>query len=450
MFSIPQELLPPPRLSWKKVFSRIPESQQAEIMDSFRDDELFNLTEDWFFTARREQFPPGGGWFIWLILAGRGFGKNWIGSNWIINEHRFGGATNSAVVARTASDLRRTCIEGSSGIMTIAPKDFYPEYKPSLSKLVWPNGTETQLYTADKPEKLRGPNHDRAWCDELSYWRYMEEAWDNLMMTLRFGTDPRCIITMTPRPIKMIKELLKRDGRDVVVTRGSTLDNNDNLSSKFIEQITEQYYGTRLWQQEVEGAYLEDMEGALWNRAMLEKNRVRIEPPRYSRKIVAVDPSTTGGEDADECGIIVAGMGRYDKHAYITADLSMRASPETWARRVVRAYNEEECDCVVAEKNNGGEMIRATIHSIDETVNVKLVHASRGKDIRAEPVASLDEQGRIHHVGMFSELEDEMCSFVPGDGIQESPNRMDARVWAIHELMISNRKRAGAWGRSAA
>lgn len=449
-FSIPNELLPPPRRSWKKVLASLSEEKQEQILSNFADDELYQLMGDWFLSARREQFPPLGDWFIWLIMAGRGFGKTFTGAHFIINNHRFGDARNSAIVAATSTDLRRFCIEGPSGILSQAPREFYPEDKPSKLKLVWPNGTETHYYTSEKPHRLRGPNHDYVWCDELSYWRYPDDCWDNMMFSMRYGETPQMFISMTPRNIRLIKALLEREGKDVIVTRGSTIDNRDNLSRKFIEDTIEQYRGTRLWDQEVLGRFLEDLEGALWSRELIDQNRILRpeEVPDLKRVAVAIDPAISSGEKADETGIIVGGVD-FNKQGYVLADYSLKGTPDQWARKAIHAYHHHKADIMIAEKNQGGEMITHTIHSFDETIPVKLTHASRGKVTRAEPVSAIDEQHRIHHVGVFPKLEDEMCSFVPEDidAKKFSPNRVDARTWLFNELMVSPRKKAGAWGR---
>lgn len=443
---ITEELLPPDGLSWKKVLAGLSPTRRDMLLEKFQDTELSQMRNDFFLSARKEQIPPLGNWFIWIIMAGRGFGKTFSGANWIIDEHIQGEAKNSAIIAATAADMRRFCIEGPSGVMAQAPNWFYPDYQPSKSKLIWPNGTETQLYTSEKPDRLRGPNHDRAWCDELSYWRYLEDAWDNLMMALRYGQNVKAVVTMTPRPVKAVRELLKREGQDVVVTRGSTMDNKENLSDIFLKNIQDQYGGTRKGRQEIQGELLEEAEGALWSHGLLDLYRVS-ETPQLTKTSVAIDPSTTGGEKADEAGIMVGGKDKFG-HGYLLADYSRRASPQKWAEKAVEAYDFHEANDIVAEKNQGGEMISSMIHNINPHIKVHLVHASKGKVARAEPVSMLDEQGKLHHVGSFPALEDEMCNFVPGD-INESPNRVDARVWLFTHLLIGRKGRAGALGRAA-
>lgn len=448
-YSIPEELLPPPKQSWKTVLSKLPHDQQDKILATLHEDEVTALNQDWFLTARREQFPPTQkDWFIWVCQAGRGWGKNFTGANWIINEHQFGGAQNSSIIAATAADLRRSCIEGPSGILALAPPWFRPDYKPTQSKIVWPNRTESQLYTSEKPERLRGPNHDRSWCDELSYWRYVRQVWNNLLMTMRHGSDNKIVITMTPRPIQIVRDLEERsklENSDTVFSRGSSYDNLMNLSGEFAETI-KRYEGTHLERQEIYGEYTGDADGALWSRQLIEQNRRQEVPSKMTRIVVGVDPSITGGPDADEAGIVVVGLvpGK-EPHGYVLGDYSLRGSPRKWASKVAQVYHHHEANLIVAERNQGGEMVRDTLKNVDDSMPIKLVHASKGKVARAEPVALLDEQHRIHHIGVLPQLEDEMCSFVPGD-MTESPNRVDARVWALTELMVKS-KRGGTWGR---
>jgi len=448
-YSIPEELLPPPRQSWKSVLSKLPHEKQDAILATLQEEEITALNQDWFMTARREQFPPTHkDWFIWVCMAGRGWGKNFTGANWIINEHQFGGAQNSSIVAATAADLRRSCIEGASGIIQLSPPWFRPDHKPTQSKLVWPNGTETQLYTSEKPERLRGPNHDRAWCDELSYWRYPQQVWNNLMMTMRHGSDNKVIITMTPRSIPIVKKLEEREKRensDTIFSRGSSYDNLANLSGEFAETI-KRYKGTHLERQEIYGELTSEADGALWSRALIEQNRLDAPPAKLTRVVVGVDPSVTGGEYSDEAGIVVVGIiGGKLPHAYVLGDYSLKGSPETWAKKVAQVYHHHEANLVVAERNQGGELVRDILKNVDDSMPIKLVFASKGKVARAEPVSLLYEQHRIHHIGVLPRLEDEMVSFVPGD-VVESPNRVDACVWALTELMVKS-KRGGTWGR---
>lgn len=321
-------------------------------------------------------------------------------------------------------------IEGESGLLAICPPWNMPKYEPSKRRVTWPNGAIATSYSADEPDRLRGPQHDAAWCDELAAWRYAE-AWDNLQLGLRLGDDPRAVVTTTPKRVKLYRDLLAKP--TTVVTRGTTYENIQNLAAAFAEQIITQYEGTRLGRQEIYADLLEDSEGALWSRAKLEELRVR-EAPQFVRVVVAIDPAITSGEESNETGIIVAGLG-YNGHGYIIEDQTCRTSPDGWGRRAVDAYHRHQADRIVAEVNQGGDMVEHVIRTVDATVSYRKVHATRGKYTRAEPIAALYEQGRVHHVGYFAHLEDQMCSWEPGD---ESPDRLDAAVWALTELMLGS------------
>ena len=442
---ISQELYPPPHKSWKQVASRLSPDKLDEFMASFKDMEADILNLDFAINARREQLPPPGLWNIWIILAGRGFGKNFAGSNWLIDKHLTGEMHNTGIIAATASDLRRYCIEGPSGIIAQAPAHFKPKDVPSKSRLEWPNGTYSHYFTAEKPTRLRGPNLDGAWCDELSWWSKMEETWDMLSFALRLGAHPQRIITMTPRPNKLVKKLLEREGRDTVVTRGATYDNASNLSGIYIDELKDKYEGTRLGRQEIGGELLTDADGALWNYDMLDKLRVLTEPEGLIRIGVGLDPSITSGEKADEAGIVVAGKDK-NGEGHVIADHSLRGTPLQWAEKAIWAYYYYRANHIVAESNQGGEMITTILNGIDNKVPVKLVHASHGKVARAEPVSTLYERGKVYHHGTFHKLEDEMCDFVPDD-IMESPNRVDALVWVLTDLVASRMVKGGTWGR---
>ena len=442
---IEQELYPPPHKSWKQIASKLSQEKQEELLSGFKAMETDGLSLDFAFNARREQLPPPGDWNIWIILAGRGFGKNFSGSNWLIDGHLTGKMRNTGIIAATAADLRRYCIDGPSGILAQAPSYFKPKDVPSKSRLEWPNGTLTHYYTAEKPTRLRGPNLDGAWCDELSYWSKMEETWDMLTFALRLGAHPQRIVTMTPRPTRLVKELLKREGKDTVVTRGATYDNVGNLSPNYIKDIKEKYEGTRLGRQEIEGKLLVDADGALWNYTMLDGLRHDGDIPKINRTVIGLDPSITSGEKADEAGIIAASRDS-DKKGYVRGDHSLRGTPLQWAAKAIWAYHHYNANCIVAESNQGGEMVETIIHGIEKGVPVTLVHASIGKVARAEPVSVLYEQGKVFHCGTFPKLEDEMCDFVPGD-VMESPNRVDAAVWALTDLVAKPMSSAGTWGR---
>ncbi len=435
---VAKDLLPPPHKSWNSVIATLDPGDQEKIIGLLSDDQTVAASTDWFLQARREQMPPDWDWTVWLMMAGRGFGKNWGGSHWLINSHIAGEAKNSGIVAATASDLRRYCLEGPSGILSLAPPWFRPDYQPSKSKLVWPDKAETLLFTSEKPDRLRGPNLDKVLCDELAAWKYLDETWQMLQLCLRHGDMPQAVVTTTPRPKLVLRELLKREGKDVAVTRGSTYDNAANLPERFLKEIIEQYKGTRLERQEIYGDLLDEFEGALWSYNILDRTRVN-EHPILHRIGVGVDPAISSEEGSDLTGIVAAGLGPaipggIGKHGYVLSDHTLRASPENWARKAITVYHTLQADIIVAEANQGGEMVEATIKAVDDTVNVKLVHASRAKVTRAEPIAAYYEQNRVHHVGTIPELEDQMCLFLPGER-KKSPDRVDALVWVLTELM---------------
>lgn len=351
-----------------------------------------------------------------------------------------------ALVNDTAADVRDVNVEGPSGILAVCPPWNKPIYESSKRRVTWPNGAVAICYAAESPDLLRGPEHDCALVDELAKWKNLRKtdkeggtAWDNLMMGLRIGDNPQVCVGTTPRPIPLLKELLKREG--TVVTNGSSYENRTNLSDRWYKQVIKPYEGTRLGRQEIYAELLDDNPYALWKRATIEANRAH-EAPALARIVVAVDPQVAdpnqSENDTNNTGIVVAGItGGREPHGYILEDATMSGTPAEWARKVVYLYHKWRADRVVAEVNNGGAMVEFTIKAMDDRVSYKAVHASRGKYIRAEPVAALDEKGRVHHVGMLPELEDELCEWVPGD---DSPDRLDARVWAITELMLEDRE----------
>lgn len=331
-------------------------------------------------------------------------------------------------MAPTAADARDVMVEGESGILAVSPPWNRPVYEPSKRRVVWPNGAMATLYSAEEPERLRGPQHDVAWADELAAWKY-PEAWDQLQFGLRLGPDPRVVVTTTPKPIRVLKAILAHPA--TALTRGSTYENAANLPPAFLEKIIARYEGTRLGRQELFAEILEDVPGALWKREQLENLRA-VRVPELVRVVVGVDPAAGASELGSETGIVVAGLGA-DGRGYVLEDASLAASPDAWARAAVAAYHKYGADRLVAEVNQGGDMVRHTVYTVDRKVAFKPVRASRGKQIRAEPVAALYEQGRVHHVGQLGALEDQMCTWVPGE---KSPDRLDALVWALTELMI--------------
>lgn len=405
----------------KKVLSELTESQADELL------------WDWRFWARPNQIAPEGEWSTWLALAGRGFGKTEAGAQWV-RERVKAGARFIALVAETQKDLEEVMV---ARLVSVHPPAEAPSVRYKPVRLVWPNGAMALGYNGTEPDQLRGPEFDTAWVDELAKYRYARETWDMLQFTMRSGNDPRVFVTTTPRPIPIIRELVKDPG--TVVTKGSTFDNAANLPKKFLDRLREKYEGTRLGRQELNAEILDDLPGALWTRDAIDERRVR-KVPDLQRVIVAVDPSGTKGEsdDGDEIGIVVAGKG-VDGRAYVLADRSCKLSPDGWGRRAVAAYEEFKADRIVAERNFGGAMVEHVIRTIDHKVSYKEVTASRGKVARAEPVAALYEQGRVSHVGSFPELEDQMCQIDASGYVGEgSPDRADALVWALTELMLGD------------
>jgi phage terminase large subunit-like protein len=418
------------------------------------------LAYHWPFWARPNQLPPlkteaGLDWFTWVVLAGRGFGKTRCGSEWVRSlacgktplaagtHHRF------ALVAETAADARDVIVEGDSGILAVHPKAFRPNYEPSKRRLTWPNGAIATLYNGTEPDQLRGPQHDAAWVDELAKFDYARETWDMLQFGLRLG-HPRQMVTTTPRPIPLLKEIIKDP--TTAITKGATYDNADNLAGAFLKQIKTKYEGTRLGRQELNAEILDDLPGALWTREMIDALRRKVKDvPDLVRIVVSVDPSGTKGEsdDGDDIGIVVAGKG-VDGRGYVFADMTCKLSPDGWGRRAVAAFNgswvreelgmnpeDYKADRIIGERNYGGAMVEHVIKTVDSKVPYKEVIASRGKVVRAEPVAALYEQGRVSHVGSFNDLEDQMCLMAPdGYAGEGSPDRCDALVWALTELLV--------------
>jgi phage terminase large subunit-like protein len=393
------------------------------------------LSGSWRVQARPEQREPSGDWWsTWLILAGRGWGKSRAGTEWVHGHAIAGTASRIAIVAPTAADLRDVLVEGPSGFLRIASNSTRPLWEPSKRRLEWPNGSQAICFSAEEPERLRGPQHDLAYCDELATWPH-PEALDMLNLGLRVGIRPRKLITTTPRPSKMLKAIIADP--TTVVTRGKTTDNAKNLAPTFISGIMSKYAGTRLGRQEIDGELLMDVQGALWTRDMLDRANGAWKLPDMKRVVVAVDPSGTRGQEdgGDSVGIVVAGLGS-DGFGYVLADRTCKLSPDGWGRAAVAAYREFKADRIVAERNFGGAMVEHVIRTVDPRVSYREVTASRGKVQRAEPIAALYEQSRVRHVGLFAELEDQMAAMTgagySGDG---SPDRADALVWALTELM---------------
>ena len=410
----------------------------AAALDRLDGAGLAALLHDWRFWARSNQLPPPGAWTTWLILAGRGFGKTRTGAEWVRSLAEAPGNSHIriALVADTLADARSVMVEGESGLLAIAPPHQRPVFEPSKRRLVWPGGAQAFLYSAEAPEQLRGPQHHAAWCDELAKWRRLEDTWHNMQLGLRLGDSPRVVVTTTPRPVALLKALMADPGTALI--RGSTFDNRGNLPAAFLRQITEKYAGTRLGRQEIDAEIIDDVPGALWSRTLIEAAQTR-DTPALRRVVVGVDPPVTAGPTADACGIVVAGLSE-DGLYYVLADRTVAGvTVHGWARAAVAAYHEFDADRLVAEVNNGGDLVAALIDQVDPTVSYRAVRASRGKWARAEPVAALYEQGRVRHMGRFPALEDEMATYVPGGAMDmSSPDRMDALVWAVTDLMTSN------------
>jgi predicted phage terminase large subunit-like protein len=407
--------------------SLLPDAVRRRLLDDLSDDAVADLLHDWGFWARPDQIPPPGDWRTWLILAGRGWGKTRTGAEWVRAEVEAGRRGRIALIGATAADVRDVMVEGESGLMSTARPTFRPTFEPSKRRVTWPNGAIATTYSADEPDRLRGPQHDGGWADELAAWR-RPETWDMYLFGLRLGTDPRTVVTTTPRPTSTIKELVAAPTTHP--TRGATYDNLENLAPAFAEQIIRKYEGTRLGRQELLAEILTDTPGALWTYALLEDRRPA---PDCTRVVVAIDPAVTSGEDSDETGILVCGLGS-DGRGYVLADRSCRLSPDGWARRAVHVYDEYRADLVVAEVNNGGDLVEQTIRTVRRSIPYRKVTASRGKQVRAQPVAALYEQGKVSHVEVFAELEEQLTTWTPESGT--SPDRLDALVWAMTELMV--------------
>jgi predicted phage terminase large subunit-like protein len=423
----------------------LPEHQRTAILNSLTDTEKASLRYNWPFWARRDQLEPTGKrWNTWLILAGRGSGKTRAGSEWVRKAKDW--HSRIALVGETAADVRDVIIQGESGILETSPPWDRPIYNASRREVRWANGSVAKLYSGEEPDQLRGPQHEIAWLDELAKFRYPDETWANLQLGLRLGKWPRVLVTTTPRPIPIIRELLRASQTNpetTHVTRGSTFDNARFLAPEFIEAIKAKYAGTRLGRQELHAELLDDLVGALWSRDMIENARLvqGAQLRDMDRVVVGVDPSGFDGETGDEQGIVVCGKEKGKDGLYVVLDdYSVKMRPEGWGRRVIEAYRTHKADRIVAEANYGGAMVRSVIQSVMPDVPVTMVTATRGKVLRSEPVASLYEQGRVKHAKPFPELEDQLCMLTTqgwqGTG---SPDRADALVWALTELSTGNR-----------
>lgn len=419
------------------MLASLPDSERLAELATLSTEALAHLQYDWPFWARPNQRAPDAEWRTWLALAGRGFGKTEAGAQWV-RERVESGARSIALVAETQKDLEEVMV---ARLLKISPPDQAPRVRYKPVRMFWPNGAVALGYNGTEPDQLRGPEFDTAWVDELAKYRYARETWDMLQFTMRSGDDPRVFVTTTPRPIPVLREIMADAG--TVITRGSTMDNASNLAPAFMRTVMQKYAGTRLGRQELSAEMLEDVPGALWTHTMIDGPEGaparRREAPDLARVVVAVDPSGTKGDGSgDDIGIVVAGLG-VDGRGYVLADWTCQLSPDGWARRVIEACGTFEADRIVAERNFGGAMVEAVIRAKDPKAPFKEVVASRGKVARAEPIAALYEQGRVSHVGAFPDLEDQLCSFTPSGYVGEgSPDRADALVWALTELMLGD------------
>lgn len=419
--------------SLAEKLAALPPDERAKALAGLTDAEAEALLYDWRgFLARPDQVAPDGDWDVWITLAGRGWGKTRTGAEWV-REKIAAGCKRIAIIAETQKDLEQVMVEGDSGLLRIFPEAERPKYTKKPVTLQFPNGAIVLGYNATEPDQLRGPQFDAAWCDELAKWRYARETWDMLQFGLRLGDHPQVLVTSTPRPIEIVRAIVSGNEGRVVVTKGKTMDNRSNLAPTFLAKIQAKYAGTRLGRQELDAEILGDLPGALWVQSVLDTYR-QSQAPELGRVVVSVDPAVTNTEDSDEHGLIVAGVAD-DQTGYLLEDSSMTGSPMDWARKAIALAKKWQADGVVVEVNQGGDMVAHTLRSIAPNLNIIEVRATKGKHVRAEPIASLYEQGRIKHVGSFPELENQMTQMTT-QGYQGggSPDRVDALVWAFTEL----------------
>lgn len=435
------------------LIASAPRSEQERFLNDLSPEVLRGLPYLFEFWALPHQLPPEGDWRTWVILGGRGAGKTRAGAEWVRSEVEGAGPPDEgrskrvALVGETFDQVRDVMVMGESGILACSPADRRPAWKESKKRLTWPNGAVAQVFSAHDFEGLRGPQFDAAWVDELAKWPRAEEAWDMLQFALRLGPHPRQVVTTTPRNVAVLKRILKAES--TVTTHAATSANKANLAPSFMKEIEAIYGGSRLGLQELEGVLVEEQDGALWTRTILARAQVD-EPGTLDRVVVAVDPPVTGGEHSDACGIVVAGVRMRgepgDWEAVVLEDATVKAvSPLEWARIAVDAFRRHGADRMVAEVNQGGDLVQTVLRQVDPMIPVRNVHASRGKVARAEPVAALYEQGRVRHLGGLGRLEEQMGQMtVRGYTGRGSPDRVDALVWALTELMIEP---AGSWRR---
>ena len=433
----------------------MPRHRRQETLNGLSSKQLKFYATHWPFWARPDQLPPSGEWLIWLLLGGRGSGKTRAGAEWIRSRVegptplQKGRSRHVALVGETLLAVREVMIEGPSGLRRIAPPETRPEYIASRHLLVWPNGASAHVFSAERPDSLRGPQFDIAWSDELTKWRHVRQCWDMLQFGLRLGSQPQQVVTTTPRPIELLKQIMANPRS--YVTRSSTYANKAHLAPGFVEELRRVYEGTRLGRQEIDAEIIEDVVGALWTADMIDAARVDKAPP-LSRIVVAVDPPATSGPKADACGICIAGCTAVPddgatpyRHGYILADATVQGwSPARWGQRVVELYRHYNADRVVAEINQGGDMVRQIVLQQGPEIAYRGVRATRGKMARAEPVAALYERGLVHHVGVHDKLEKQLCEYNGQFSSQseKSPDRLDALVWALTDLMLGGAPQA--------
>jgi phage terminase large subunit-like protein len=424
----------------------LPKEERRRVVRDMTPGERKALNYDWRFWRRASQAPPvDDAWRYWLLCAGRGYGKTRVGAEFVRQQVHEGRARRVGLVGRTLGEAVKIMVQGQSGIMAVTPPEERPVFIENKRLLVWPNGAVGDIYTSEEPNGMRGPGLDLVWGDELAAWIKLEESWTQIDMMLRntgpLGDPARAVLTTTPRPLKTVRALLKDPMARV--TRGSTYENAQNLDPVWLQKLLDTYEGTRTGRQELRAEILDDIEGALWTRATIENCRTK-DYPDLVKVVVAIDPAVSSKSTSAETGIVVVGAG-VDGHVYILEDCSGRLSPEGWGRRAVDAYERHCADYIVGEANNGGDLVASNIAAVDDRVPVQLVHASRGKRRRAEPVATLyarehptthEPMPRVHHVGGMAKLEDQMCSWDGQEG-SESPDRMDAMVWGVTEVALS-------------
>jgi phage terminase large subunit-like protein len=420
----------------------IPPEKLKEVLDQLGPKKTEELQHTWEFWARPEQLEPNGDWNIWIALAGRGWGKTRAGVEWVRHQIK-SGKKRIAAVAPTNSDIRRVMVEGESGFLNVCWKGDktyrggklgYPNWSPTNRTLTWENGAKVEFYSAEDPERLRGPQFHAAWADEVAAWRNQQDVWDMLQFTLRLGRKPRVMVTTTPKPTKLMRALIASPQSHI--TRGSTFDNIDNLAKPFLETIKKEYEGTRLGNQELYAEMLEEADGALWTTEVLDGCTVEQKDiPELNRIVVSIDPAVTSKTESDMTGLIVAGID-VNGIGYVLEDATDRYSPAEWAAKAISLYKAHSADRIVAERNQGGDMVRRTLEAEDEAVPIRLVHASRGKMARAEPISALYERGKVKHAKGLDELETQMRTWEPL-GSMGSPDRLDACVWALTDLMLN-------------